>query len=333
MTLIEVTELASGSTRIRDININKLLYEVGTQGISANNSNLDRTVPGFTLTFSGGQGVKCNSVEKLIMRNQGDYGTLEISPRAKDGANVTIAKVILSTSSLGNSPKVTVNGGSEQDVTNGITELSGIYATSATIHLTQGEFQFSDIKIYYQCPSDVDNCLDETKVAPTFNFPANKQHFMRVPGDGRAFQNDTPTSSDPKNFRAETFTYSSNNTNIATIGRDGTNGLLINSGEATITATFAETDYFAESTAIYTVSNTLLPGESYNDVAMSNGQFIHVTAEATAANTTLTMENAANNITFGTERCQRKPEERDLGEHHHLFHRHRYFQHRGLGIL
>lgn len=302
MTLIEVTELASGSTRIRDININKLLYEVGTQGISANNSNLDRTVPGFTLTFSGGQGVKCNSVEKLIMRNQGDYGTLEISPRAKDGANVTIAKVILSTSSLGNSPKVTVNGGSEQDVTNGITELSGIYATSATIHLTQGEFQFSDIKIYYQCPSDVDNCLDETKVAPTFNFPANKQHFMRVPGDGRAFQNDTPTSSDPKNFRAETFTYSSNNTNIATIGRDGTNGLLINSGEATITATFAETDYFAESTVTYTVSNTLLPGESYNDVAMSNGQFIHVTAEATAANTTLTMENAANNITFGTER-------------------------------
>ena len=304
ITMFEVTSsaaLPSATTRTRTINVGKLLYEVGQNGKSAND-NLNRTVPGFTLTFSGGQGVKVNNEERLTLRNQdGSQGIMTITPRASNGSNVTIAKVKLSVSNLSGSPMVSVNDGTAVTVTDGVLELGGIYANSVNIKATQGSFDFSDIIIYYQCDTNVDDCLVETKVAPAFNFPVYKQHFMRVPGDNRIFENDTPTSSDPMNFRANDFTYKSSNTRIATIAADGTGGKLVGSGEAVITATFDETDYFAQSMATYTVSNTLLPGESYDNISMTNGQFIHVTASASADNTVLTMENAANDLTYGTE--------------------------------
>ncbi len=304
-TMIEVTNassLNSAQTRIRTINVEKLLYDVGEGGKSANDG-LNRTIPGFTLTFEGGQGVKCNNEEKLTLRNRsGSQGVMNISTRMAPGKFAGIAKVRLTVSNLKDNPRVSYNhsGATETlDVTNHVLDLDGIYGEAVHITAIQGSFDISDIKIYYGGEAaSIDNCLDDSKVAPVFNFPT--QHYMRVPGDGRAFQNGTPTSSDPMNFRASEFTYTSSNTGIATIGRDGTGGHLISSGEATITATFDETDYFAQSTATYTVSNTLLSGESYDGLAMTTGQFIHVTAQASADNTTLTMENAATNLTYGT---------------------------------
>lgn len=309
-TMIEVTNasaLNSAQTRTRTIYVEKLLYEVGEYGKSANDG-LNRTIPGFTLTFEGGQGVKCNSEEKLTLRNySGSQGVMHLSTRMAPGKFAGIGKVRLTVTNLSGDPQVTYNrSGSTytQAVTNGVLELDGIYGEAVHITAIQGSFDISDIKIYYGGEAaSIDNCLDETKVAPNFGFAT--QHYMRVPGDGRAFQNDMPTSSDPKNFRASEFTYTSSNTGIATISSDGTGGHLISSGEATITATFDETDYFAQSTATYMVSNTLLPGESYDGLAMTTGQFIHVTAEASADNTTLTMENAATNLTFGTTRERR----------------------------
>jgi len=312
--MIEVTNasaLNSAQTRIRIINVEKLLYDKGEHGKSANDG-LNRTIPGFTLTFEGGQGVKCNSEEKLTLRNySGSQGVMHLSTRMAPGKFAGIGKVRLTVTNLSGDPQVTYNrSGSTytQAVTNGVLELDSIYGEAVHITAIQGSFDISDIKIYYGGDyggdaTYIDNCLDETKVAPNFGFAT--QHYMRVPGDGRAFQNDMPTSSDPMNFRASEFTYTSSNTGIATIGSDGTGGHLISSGEATITATFDETDYFAQSTATYMVSNTLLPGESYDGLALTTGQFIHVTAEASADNTTLTMENAATNLTFGTTRERR----------------------------
>ena len=306
ITVFEVTNstyLSSATTRTRTINVEKLLYDVGENGKSANDG-LDRTVPGFTLSFSGGQGVKCNYTGRLTLRNQdGSQGIMTITPRSL-GNYVGIAKVKLSVSNLTGSPQITYNaydGERTVSVTDGVLELDYIYASPLQIKAIQGSFDISEIKIYYTCETDVDNCLDETKVAPAFSFPAYKQHYMRVPGDNRVFENDKPVSSNPQCFRAEDFTYTSSNTRIATIGQDGTNGKLVASGEATITATFAETDYFAQSTTSYTASNTLLPGESYEGIEMTNGQFIHITAKASADNTTLTIENAANNLTYDTE--------------------------------
>lgn len=306
ITVFEVTNstyLSSATTRTRTINVEKLLYDVGENGKSANDG-LDRTVPGFTLSFSGGQGVKCNYTGRLTLRNQdGSQGIMTITPRSL-GNYVGIAKVKLSVSNLIGSPQITYNaydGERTVSVTDGVLELDYIYASPLQIKAIQGSFDISEIKIYYTCETDVDNCLDETKVAPAFSFPAYKQHYMRVPGDNRVFENDKPVSSNPQCFRAEDFTYTSSNTRIATIGQDGTNGKLVASGEATITATFAETDYFAQSTTSYTASNTLLPGESYEGIEMTNGQFIHITAKASADNTTLTIENAANNLTYDTE--------------------------------
>ena len=311
-TMIEVINpytMNAATTRTRTISVEKLLYEVGENGKSADNGGLDRTVPGFTLTFEGGQGVKCNNEELLTMRNQnGAQGKMNIATRMAEGKAAWIIKVRLTVSNLQNNPQVTWTdyvGSKTEAVTEGVMEMGGFYNPYPSFQVTQGSFDISEIKIYYASTdaSTIDNCLNETKVAPNFTFAT--QHFMRVPGDGRSFQNDKPTSSNPQNFRADEFTYTSSDTRIATIGRDGTGGRLIDSGEATITATFAETDYFAQSTATYTVSNTLLPSEHYDGLVMTTGQFIHVTAKASADNTTLTMENAATNLTYGTTRQRR----------------------------
>ena len=301
VTLIEV--LDDATTRTMTIDVDELLY---VSDKNARDGQLDRTVPGFVLSFGGNDALKCNNPERLIMRKRdnGDAGSITITPRTVSGNTVEITQVVLSVSSKTNNPVVTANGGSAINVVNGVTMLSELNSPTVTILFagtTSDAFEISDIKIYYRCTAgNVDNCLDMSKIAPTLSFATN--HIMRVPNDGKDFTN-VPTVSSPKAFNA-TYIYSSSNTNIATISADGTGGQLRSSGEANITATFAETDYFAQSTATYTVSNTLLPGESYDGVNVTDGQFLYVTGKASASNTTLTMENAADNLIFGTTQEQ-----------------------------
>lgn len=303
VTLVAMVEVvANGSIRIRTINVADLLYKVPSGGISAKDG-LDRRIPGFDLTFTGGDGLKCNTPSQLIFRKE--KGQMTITPRTLSGNTVTITKAQLTVNSIESGAEFTLNGEGHTAAV-GVTAID-LPASQTSLVLkstTSANFTVSAIKLYYSCsPSEnADACLDETKVAPAFTF--RDAHLVRVPGDGRELGNPIKlTEGDVwfKNF-ALTNTYASSAPTVATIGSDGTGGQLIASGASTITATFNATTYFASSSASYNVSNTLLPGESYSGITVGTGQRIHIEASASAARTDLTVSNIdLDNNTATTE--------------------------------
>lgn len=303
VTLVAAIEVVGdASTKIRTITIEDLLYNVGVSGVNAANG-LDRRIPGFDLTFEGDDGAKVNDPSVLILRlKEAKQGKLTITPRLSGSGTATITKALISVSAATDTPKWKVNGGSEVAVSTGGVTYDGLTGGTLTLEATSGNISLTSIKLYYN--STV--ALDETKAGPVFKF--DNSHLMRIPADGRAFTQ-TPTQVVTDYFHSfrPDYTYTSSATNVATINTDGTNGQLLKSGESTITATFRETAYFAEATASFTINNTLLPGETYADVAMTNGQKIHIEASASAANTQLTLSGTASpndNLTFGLSRSR-----------------------------
>lgn len=299
VTLVALIEVVSDQrTRIRTIDVDDLLYTAGSTTAADHN----RTIPGFTLSFTGS--VSSNTSSSLTLSNG---GKMTITPRVHGEETVTITQALVTVKSVNGSAAWKVNDGTEQSVTAGGITLSSLSNTALTLEATGGAIEISDIKLYYQCSNaeNADFCLDDTKLSPTISFATS--HYMRVPADGREFSQ-TPTLTTGEWFKAFdiNYTYSSSATGIATIGADGTNGQLLSSGNSTITATFNETAYFASATATYTVSNTLLPGENYEDISMDNGQFIHIQASANAENTDLTLTNThATTLTFGPNKERR----------------------------
>lgn len=299
VTLVALIEVVSDqATRIRTIDVDDLLYTTGSTTAADHN----RTIPGFTLSFTGS--VTSNTSSSLILSNG---GKMTITPRVHGEETVTITQALVTVKSVSGSAAWKVNDGTEQSVTAGGITLSSLSNTALTLEATEGAIEISDIKLYYRCSNaeNADFCLDDTKLSPTISFATS--HYMRVPADGREFSQ-TPTLKTGEWFNAFdiNYIYSSSATGIATIGADGTNGQLLSSGNSTITATFNETDYFASATATYTVSNTLLPGENYEDISMDNGQFIHIQASANAENTDLTLTNThATTLTFGPNKERR----------------------------
>ena len=303
VTLVAAIEVVGdASTKIRTITIEDLLYNVGVDGVNAANG-LDRRIPGFDLTFEGDDGAKVNDPSVLILRlKDAKQGKLTITPRLSGSGTATITKALITVSAATDTPKWKVNGGSEEAVSTGGVTYDGLTGNTLTLEATSGNISLTSIKLYYN--STV--ALDETKVGPVFKF--DNSHLMRIPADGRVFTQ-TPTQVVTDYFHSfrPDYTYMSSAANVATINTDGTNGQLLKSGESTITATFRETAYFAEATASYTINNTLLPGETYADVAMTNGQKIHIEASASAADTQLTLSGTASpngNLTFGLSRSR-----------------------------
>ena len=306
MMVATVEVLADASTRIRTIEIEDLLYNANVSAADG----LDRRIPGFDLTFTGGDGAKCNSTGSLLLRQ--NSGQMTITPRAQGGETVYITQALLTVKAAESGATFTVNSGTSMTATaGGIALTTGDIGTNQTQLVLKSSstesFEIVSVKIYYRCVNaeNADYCLDDTKVSPQLSFATD--HIMRIPGDGRAFtQNPTLTPGDYfKSFNIS-YTFNSSNTTIATINADGSGGQLHASGQASITARFSETNYFAEATAKYNVSNTLLPGESYGDISINNGQFIHISAKAGADETPLTLSGTvATSLTYRTEQTRR----------------------------
>lgn len=310
VTLVALVEVVSdASTRIRTIRISDLLYDIGASGVNANNG-LDRRIPGFDLTFTGGDGAKVNDPSVLILRNSSGNGKLTITPRLSGSETVTITQALVTVKTADSSPTWSINGGTATDVDAGGVSLTSLTGNSLSIEFASGGYiEITGIRLYYTCsvPAKADECLDETKVAPTIKF--DNTHLMRIPGDGKAFtQTPTRVTASPDWFKSFLMNcaYVSSATNIATINSDGTNGQLLQTGESTITATFNETTYFASATASYTVDNVLLPSETYTDIAMVLNQKVHIEASAYENNTNLSLSGTANphatTLAFDTER-------------------------------
>ncbi len=289
VTLVASIEVVNNAeTKVRTISISDLLYDTG---VSAKNG-LNRRIPGFDLTFEGGDGAKVNDPSVLILMVSGTKnGKLTITPRLSGSGSATITKALVTVSSVQNTPEWKVNGGEAVAVSKGGIIYDGLSGSSFSLETTSGDISLTSIKLYYSSTVE----LDETKVGPVFKF--EKAHLMRIPNDGKAFTQvpSRVTTVVPDWFESFKLssTYASSATNIATINPDGTNGQLLKSGESTITATFPETNYFASSTASYTIDNTLLPDEEYDDIAITASQKIHIEASATNPGTSLTLSGTA----------------------------------------
>lgn len=284
----------------REIKVSDLLYVNG----KTQTDGLNRTIPGFGLSFTGGSKVSVveNGSQLKLDNNSGSSGgTMVVSLRQSSPTHdAKINTITFQVENAASGTTVTVNGTSHNINSGKNTITLGTSSETATIVCTAGNFRFSSLSVGYTGTNDAEtaNWLDDSKTTPTIAF-ANS-HIMRVPGDGQAFTQ-APTVSSPNSFGA-TYTYTSSNTAVATINYDGTNGQLLSSGSATITATFAGTDYFNSATASYTVDNVLRTGgETYTLDHGHSSYTLRIDAEAADEPSNLTLTGATDaTLNFGT---------------------------------
>ena len=272
----------------REIKVSDLLY---TGNTSAAGGALSRTIPGFTLSYGDNNNVQTTADGISLTISNG--GSLTVALR-QNSHSATISNVTLIVSEVTSATL----GGQSITTTGKHNFTPGSSTDNFTLSCTAGSLTITSIQVEYNSgdAGSEASWLNDTKTTPSLAF--STPHIMRVPGDGQAFTN-TPTVSSPNSFNA-TCTYASDNTPVATINTDGTNGQLLKSGSATITATFEETNYFAESTANYTVDNVLRNGESYTR-GVNSSYTLRIDAKAADAASDLTLTGATDEtLNFGT---------------------------------
>ena len=277
----------------REIKVSDLLY---TGSTPATSNALSRTIPGFTLSYSGDDAVQTTSDGSGLTISNGGSMTVTLRQNSHDATIKSITLYVSEvTSATVNSTSITTTG--KQAFTNSPA------TDNMTLSCTKGSLTITGISVEYNSDdSDYESAwLDETKSTPAISF--NNSHIMHVAGDGLAFVNNAAYS-EPRSF-AGPLTYTSSNTNIATINEDGTNGQLLKSESATITATFAATDYFNSASATYTVDNILHNGEKYTRTVNDN-YTLRIDAYAETAESALTLTGANDaSLSFGTTSTKR----------------------------
>lgn len=275
------------SSMNREIKVSDLLYSGSTD---ATDGKLNREIPGFQLSYSGDAKVQTTANGQGLTISNG--GSITIKLR-ENGYDAKINNITLNVSEVSSA---TVN--SESITETGKHSFTISPAATATLSCTVGSLTITSLSVGYTGDDNNNTAMwldDEKTITPTLTF--DDSHLMRIAGDGKAFTQVPAVS--PASFNA-VLTYSSSNTSIATINPDGSNGQLLRNGQATITATFAETDYYNSATATYTVDNVLQNGESYSCGA-NNNDVVRVNALAAAADKELTLTGTNDaSMTFGT---------------------------------
>lgn len=275
------------SSMNREIKVSDLLYSGSTD---ATDGKLNREIPGFLLSYDGGTAVQTTANGQGLTISNGGSITIKLRENGYDAKinNITLNVSEVSSATV-NSESITVTGKRSFTISP---------AATATLSCTAGSLTITSLSVGYAGDDDNNTAMwldDEKTTAPTLTF--SDVHLMRVAGDGQAFTHVLTVS--PASFNA-VLTYSSSNTSIATINPDGSNGQLLRNGQATIIATFAETDYYNSATATYTVDNVLQNGESYSCGA-NNNDVVRVNALAAAADKVLTLTGTNDaSMIFGT---------------------------------
>ena len=266
------------------ISISDLLYKSISGGYNSKNNMLDRTIPKFTLTFSGGDGAKMNNPNYMIFRHRSSgTGQLTIEPRLKDGVaegsivftSVTLEYQTPSTTSVtvnNVTTEINNNTSTTHNLTTPSEKLTIKYGSDTD---TSGEFQLRNIILSYQVQgeSSLADVLDDSKTTTILTFakdvdyvsnghPKTIAGYFTVPNSVEstiAYQYGTGFGRD--------ISYASADESIASVSSDGTITMNVSGfgKETTITATLTETKYFLGSTASYTVKNfvELTAGESH----------------------------------------------------------------------
>ena len=293
ITNIEVTYTYTPITTYdKSFNISDFNYVTNRNA----NSGLDRSLCGFTFEFSGGDALKCNATDKLTFRtrNTTQNGSVAISTTngakifsasftfdkdmtdyytAKDGdgndlASSVSGNVVTVTSATGVSKIVFAKKNVAGDATDGGKE----FALSA-ISLTTGK----------EMPTDM--------VTPELT--SFKSSAITVDLDGGKVDN--PLTTNPPSFAV---TYSSSNTDVATVDTNTGAVTLHAAGETTITAEYGGGTYYnAAASTSYTLTVTATPATPCLEISSTeqtlNADYVY---ETNACSTNTEGNNGGNQI-------------------------------------
>lgn len=255
-----------------------------TPNDNANFHRLDRTIPGFDITFGGGDGAKYQGAGTFIFRNNvpgtEDYnGSITITPRLKSG-NVTITSVTLNFGAeTKGTPSVYINGTDKGVVTANSTQTySGLSGNTLTVKLkgydedtskdvnnnyinkNKVSFLLNSLTILYSLTNGATLDNDRDQVELKFAKDYIYGYEGETPDCDIYFNTPTAFYGDV-NFTYSNDTFGNGCTNAVTKYKEGEKVHLndgnttdpykvrIGKGVSTLTASFAGTDYFAPASA------------------------------------------------------------------------------------
>ena len=235
---------------IDDMRISK---SASSNGLNANN-NLNRTLGGFEFAFSGGEGVKFNNGDGILLRKSGsDLGQIKITPQKSGTGNITITRVDITTNASYTNGTVTASGSSVYINNVSTYSFTGLSSETFTLNAVDGtgdddRIYITGFTIYY---TDANGVLNATNVTPTITFDKASDSVA----SGGSYSSPTITT-EPANFD---IILSSSNTNVAAVSStnwaNNAVSLQGETGTATITASAAASTYFNAATdATYTVT-------------------------------------------------------------------------------
>lgn len=293
------------------ISISDLLYPTVDGGVTSANNRLDRTIPGFSLTFGGGDGTTVyNSDRVTFHQNASGVGQLTITPRLLSGAavgDVVFTGVTLNYSTLSTATSARINDESVEMASGTSSVSHTLAATSSTLIIKYGSdtdnnsFVLTGLTIHYACPGQgsLDEVLDLSKTATNLTF--NQREAYVSNGHPKVQTGVFVTPSSPQAYTNGDYfngllTYSSADPSVATVASDGTVTMLATGygSQATISAQFMGTDYFLPSAvATYTViSSVQLTTTGYTIEHVKRGMVV----EAVISSDGTTVLDFANTI-------------------------------------
>lgn len=259
-TTIGFDAIAFGDTGSSDdvFNVSDFGYNgyINSSGVNQTDNKLDRTLKGFTYTFTNAtdnsqEGVKYNNNNVLTLLSQGHMGINE-----GNQGNCTIYRIKL-TYTAPNDVTLTTNLTTDGNETiylpagsNKTLELTNIGRSwFAMTNTSSNSLIISAIEILYTNAS-----LSQGKITPTLSFSPTSA-TVAVGGD----LTEPTLTTDPKTL---TVTYSSSNTTVATVDNYGVVTAKA-AGTATITATSISNDYFTENSSSYALTVTEAGATTY----------------------------------------------------------------------
>ena len=255
LTVEADANLKSKTISINDMRISKI---ANSNGLTADNNNLDRTLGGFAFTFTGGEGIKFNNGDGIYLRTYDNAsGTITITPQETDDSkNVKIKQVDIVTHPSYTNGTITYTNQSTPQTVHEVSTYSMQLNDGTdvfTMTSASGDIYIEGFTIYY---TDAANTLNGALTTPTFSW--SKTSDTNVDANSYA----SPTLNTDAPFKNFDINITSNNTTVATIKSNDRNTpplVLLQgaTGDATITAaSTASTYYNASESQVYTIGVT-----------------------------------------------------------------------------
>lgn len=239
ITVTELTQETTTTFNVSDFNYAKQS--------SSRDQNLDRTIGGFSFTYTGGEAIKYNADNNFFFRGKKDdgtnyQGTLTIAPT---DANNKITQIVIGSATDVSAVigfTVTADGNTIEPVLANGSITIDVPAGASSVVISTNELSAS-VNISSYTISTADQSSEEL-YQPVFAF---EHASLTVAKTGDVANALTTT---PKNYPV---TFSSSNTGVATIDAEGA-VTPVAAGTTTITVSSTATDYFNAANASYSLT-------------------------------------------------------------------------------